>query len=290
MTEYGIRPPGRRLPSDTRLGPVTLQVGDLGRSLAYYRRVLGAREQEGEGGDVALTAPGSEEPLLILRERPGAAAPPRNGRLGLFHFAILLPTRQALGSFVRHLATMGERFGASDHLVSEAVYLYDPDGLGIEVYADRPRTSWGRQGRQLLMATDPMDLDGVVESARGTEWEGLPAGTVMGHMHLHVGDLAEAEAFYHEEVGFDKMVWSYPGALFLAAGGYHHHLGLNTWARGAPPAAEDEARLVEWSLVVPGAEDGRLLDPWGTPLRLRPTPPKMEVPHQLPGDADENGR
>ena len=107
-------------------------------------------------------------------------------------------------------------------------------------------------------------------SAQGALWKGPPSGTVMGHVHLHVGNLSEAEAFYHTEVGLDKMVWSYPGALFLAAGGYHHHLGLNTWARGASSPSEDEAQLLEWQLVLPGLEGDRLVvDPWGTPLRLR---------------------
>lgn len=269
-SDYGMRPPGFRMPEDTRLGPVTLQVGDLGRSLAYYRKILGARETEGPAGEVALAAHGSEEPLVVLREKPGARPAPLRSRLGLFHYAILLPDRASLGSFVAHLESLGEPFGASDHLVSEAVYLYDPDGLGIEVYADRPRSRWRHQNGQLLMATDPMDAEGVMASAEGTGWEGPPSGTVMGHVHLHVGDLSEAEAFYHAEIGLDKMVWSYPGALFLAAGGYHHHLGLNTWARGAPPPSEDEARLLEWQLVAPGLEGDRLVvDPWGTPLRLR---------------------
>lgn len=272
MDEYGIRPPGFRMPAETRLGPVTLQVGDLERSLGYYRRVLGMEKMTRSEGEVALAEKGSTEPLVILRERRGATPVPRRDRLGLFHYAILLPNRGSLGSFVRHLGSLGEAFGASDHVVSEAVYLYDPDGLGIEVYADRPRESWRHQGGQLLMATDPMDVDGVIESAKGAQWDGLPAGTVMGHVHLHVGDLAEAEAFYHEELGLDKMVWSYPGALFLAAGGYHHHLGLNTWARGAPPPGEHEAQLLEWELVVPDdVDEGLLTDPWGTRLRLRST-------------------
>ena len=176
----------------------------------------------------------------------------------------------------------------SDHLVSEAIYLTDPDGLGIEVYADRPRATWRSRGRQLVMATEPLDARELIAAGGGEPWTGMPAGTVIGHVHLHVGDLAAAEAFYHAALGFDKVVWEYPGALFLSAGGYHHHLGTNTWAAG-PAAAEDQARLLSWDIVVPTAHDAGAAaeslanagypveltnhgwvtrDPWGTTLRL----------------------
>ena len=164
---------------------------------------------------------------------------------------------------------------------------HDPDGLGIEVYADRPRTLWRQRGVELLMATDPLDIEDVIAAAGGRRWDGVPSGTAIGHMHLHVGDLAAGEAFYHAALGFDKTVWSYPGALFLAAGGYHHHLGTNIWAPG-PPATPNEARLMEWELVAPGgtaADAANSLhragyvaeqtdagysveDPWGTRVRL----------------------
>ncbi|MDX1493815.1 MAG: VOC family protein [Longimicrobiales bacterium] len=288
---YGVEPPGFRLPDATRLGPVRLQVADLERSLSYYAQVVGLVPVRDGGSSLALGAIDGGEPLIELVEHPGARPVPRRGRLGLFHFAILLPDRASLGSFVRQLKSEDIGFGASDHLVSEAVYLYDPDGLGIEVYADRPRASWRHQGRQLLMATDPMDVEDVMRSSDGSEWKGLPRGTRMGHVHLHVGELDAARRFYHDGLGMDLMVWSYPGALFLSAGGYHHHLGLNSWAAGAPPAAEDEARLLDWQLVLPssddvdralrslqglpdelasGREDGVVTDPWGTRLRLRP--------------------
>jgi catechol 2,3-dioxygenase len=275
---YGVAPPGFRLPAGLRLGTVRLQVSDLARSLEWYRRVLGL--QDGSA-------------LVELRERRGARPVPRRGRLGLYHFALLLPGRGFLARFVRHLGEIGERAGMSDHLVSEAVYLTDPDGLGIEVYADRPRESWRRNGRQLVMATEPLDLDDLLRAAGTERWTGMPAGTVMGHVHLHVGDLARAEAFYHAGLGLDKVVWGYPGALFLSAGGYHHHLGVNTWAAGAEPAGEDDARLLEWEIVLPdrrvvetalaslevsgapverGPAGGVVRDPWGTTLRL--TPPR----------------
>jgi catechol 2,3-dioxygenase len=182
----------------------------------------------------------------------------------------------------------------SDHFVSEAIYLTDPDGLGIEVYADRPRSAWTHQERQLTMTTIPLDVQAVVaaaeESAGGLSWTGMPAGTVIGHVHLYVSDLERAAKFYHEGLGFDKVVWNYPGALFLSAGGYHHHLGTNTWAAGAPVAGAEDARLLEWEVLVPTIQHAEgaarslttggtpterhgnswtVTDPWGTTLRIR---------------------
>ncbi|HEU0012198.1 MAG TPA: VOC family protein [Longimicrobium sp.] len=277
---YGLAPPGYRLPAATRLGRVVLQVADLARSLEWYGSVLGLRVLERSAGLAILGAQGGEAALVELREKPGASPVPRRGRLGLYHFAILLPDRAALGRFVAHLAEIGERAGASDHLVSEALYLNDPDGLGIEVYADRPRAAWRHAQRQLVMATDPLDLQDVVRAAGGERWTGMPPGTVIGHVHLYVGDIEQAAAFYHKRLGLDKVVWSYPGALFLSAGGYHHHLGVNTWAAGAAPAGGDDARLLEWHIVLPNADDvaaakrslgvdtDTARDPWGTQLRL----------------------
>jgi catechol 2,3-dioxygenase len=256
---YGIAPPGYRLPDATRLGCVRLQVADLARSVPYYEGVLGlrviSRDAASGGSSVALGAAGGNEVIVELHERRGASPVPRNGRLGLYHFAILLPDRVALGSFVAHLAAIGMRAGMSDHLVSEAIYLTDPDGLGIEVYADRPRSEWRHEGRQLLMTTEPLDVQDVVAAAAGASWTGMPDGTRLGHVHLFVSDLAAGEKFYHAGLGFDKVVWSYPGALFLSAGGYHHHLGTNTWAQHASPATDRDARLLEWEVVVPAATD-----------------------------------
>jgi catechol 2,3-dioxygenase len=290
---WGVPPPGYRLPEQTRLGAVRLQVADLQRSLAYYQEIIGLRVIEAAAGRATLGPVGANTPLLELRERPGATRAPRHGRLGLYHFALLLPDRAALGRFFVHLSHRGERVGAADHLVSEALYLRDPDGHGVEVYADRPRSSWQHTGGELAMATHPLDLHGLAQTAQGAPWTGMPPGTIMGHIHLHVGDLDLAEAFYHRALGLDKTVWTYPGALFLSAGGYHHHLGTNTWAVGATPAGANEARLLEWELVVPHAADvaaalnslvaagypvepdaesggGRVADPWGTVLRIRP--------------------
>lgn len=290
-TNSGTTSPGTavRLPDGLRLGQVRLQVSDLSQSLAYYTAVLGLRPRESGAGSAALYAENDPAPLVELEERRGVAPVRANSRLGLYHFAILLPDRAALGRFLAHLSRNGVRLGASDHLVSEALYLRDPDGLGIEVYADRPRSSWRRVNGELAMATEPLDTAGVLAAGQDVPWTGMPAGTVMGHVHLHVGDIDEASRFYHETLGLDRVVWSYPGALFLSAGGYHHHLGVNTWAGRAPAASEDDARLIEWRVVLPAESDveaavARLVnsghaverdqagwftsDPWGTPLRL----------------------
>ena len=288
--DYGQRPPGYRLPDATHLGAVRLQVASLERSLEWYARVLGTRVVARDGGRAVLAAQGSDAGLVELRERAGANPVPRRGRLGLYHYAILLPDRASLGRFVAHLAAIGERAGMSDHFVSEAIYLTDPDGLGIEVYADRPRSAWRADGGQLAMSTEPLDVHDLVAAAGDAPWRGMPAGTVIGHVHLHVGDLAEGERFYHRALGLDKVVWGYPGALFLSAGGYHHHLGTNTWARGADPAGDADARLLEWEIVLPSSgdvaaaadslrtegyrpiadgDDIVIADPWGTRVRLR---------------------
>jgi catechol 2,3-dioxygenase len=229
-------------------------VSDLAQSIAYYTDVLGFTASADEDG-VAVLATRDGVPLVELHERKGIRPVPRHGRLGLYHFAILLPDRQALGRFVAHLAEVGAYAGSADHLVSEALYLADPDGLGIEVYADRPRTQWKTNGREIAMTTAPLDLRALVRAADGERWTGMPAGTTIGHVHFHVATLPEAEAFYHSALGFDKVVWSYPGALFFSAGGYHHHVGTNTWAAGEPAATAQDARLIEWELRLPTAAD-----------------------------------
>jgi catechol 2,3-dioxygenase len=285
---YGIRPAAYRLPEATRLGRARLQVTSLARSLDFYTTVLGFRVIARHDDFATLGAHGDER--VIIELHAGATQPvPRGGRLGLFHFAILLPDRAALGRFLVHLAAIGARAGSSDHLVSEAVYLSDPDGLGIEVYADRPREMWRHAGRELTMTTIALDAESVAAAGADAPWTGMPAGTTLGHMHLHVGSLEDARAFYHESLGFDLVLWSYPGAPFFSAGGYHHHLGANTWAARQPSAAPNEARLLDWEIVLPDSEtvsaavaqmiargfeptvSGQrwsFRDPWGTQLTL----------------------
>lgn len=226
---YGVAPAGGfRLPDATRLGPVHLQVADLDRALGFYAGLLGFRPLARGANTAALGAAGDEAPVVVLHARAGARPMAPRGRLGLYHTAFLLPDRASLGRFVRRLAALGVRAGAGDHLVSEAFYLTDPDGLGVEVYADRPRDLWRRVGRELLMATDPVDAADLARAAGDVPWDGMPAGTRVGHVHLHVGDLARAGAFYGDALGFDRTTARYPGALFLGAGGYHHHVGTNT--------------------------------------------------------------
>ena len=290
MTELGVRPPGFRLPDETHIEGVRIQVADLDRSIEYYQSVLGMQvlNRTDERADLGVKSDGRA--LIRLVEKRGARPVSRRGLLGLYHFAVLLPDRPSLGRFVAHLGEIGAYAGTSDHLVSEAVYLTDPDGLGIEVYADRPRNTWRLADRQLEMATKPLDVPSVMESAVGKKWDGMPGGTTMGHVHFHVGDIDEAARFYHAGLGLDKIVWSYPGALFMSAGGYHHHVAVNTWAAGAPNASDDDARLLDWELVVPDSgavqaaaasiatagfevgHEGDVMvasDPWGIRLRLR---------------------
>jgi len=286
---YGITPPGYRLPDATHIGRVRLQVADLVRSIAYYETVIGLRVLERTSGRALMGAHDDTRVLVELQERAGVRPVARRGHIGLYHFAILLPDRASLGRFVAHLGQIGAYAGMSDHFVSEAVYLTDPDGLGIEVYADRPRAEWTYQDRQLSMTTIPLNVPDLIAAAGGRPWTGAPAGTVIGHVHLYVRELDSAEAFYHRALGLDKVVWGYPGALFMSAGGYHHHLGTNTWAAGAPLTTDDDARLLEWEVVVPTPADvnaaaqslegaGYLVDrtgdgvavrdPWGTQLRV----------------------
>jgi catechol 2,3-dioxygenase len=231
----------------------------------------------------------SDTVLLEIHEKPGVHSVERRGRIGLYHFAILLPDRPSLGRFLKHLADIGAQAGMSDHFVSEAIYLSDPDGIGIEVYADRPRSAWRHEARQLTMTTIPLDVEDLIAAGGNEPWTGAPRGTTIGHIHLYVRDIDAAAAFYHDALGFDKVVWNYPGALFMSAGGYHHHLGTNTWAASAPVASDDDAKLLEWEVVVPTTRDvddaaasleragfrversgetAAARDPWGTQLRL----------------------
>ena len=287
--DVGLPPPGFCLPPLTRVAVVRLQVRDLSRSVGYYEATLGLRVLSESGREVRLGAVPDELPLVVLREESRARPVPRR-HLGLFHFAILLPDRSSLGRFVDHVLSLEAPVGFADHAVSEAVYLTDPDGLGIEVYADCPRHTWRYEGRQLYMTTEPLDVRDLIAAGAGEPWAGIPSGTVVGHVHLSVDDLKLASAFFHEGLGLTQTVWSYPGALFFSAGGYHHHLATNTWSAGAPLPRPDDVRLLEWELVLPDMKDvhqaaeslrsaGQKVredgdeylaaDPWGTTVRLR---------------------
>jgi catechol 2,3-dioxygenase len=240
------------LPPETRMGPVELTVSDLERSLDYYRRAIGLSVLDQEDGRASL---GGDSELLVLDELPGAQPAPRN--TGLFHFALLVPERGELARWLAHaLREQVPLTGASDHFVSEAIYLRDPDAHGIEIYADRPREMWeGQVGR---MTTEPLDLEnllGELDDSQGAEFDALPGGTVMGHVHLQVAEIPETVRFYRDVLGFDLTVAIGSQAAFLSAGGYHHHVGANTWqSAGAPPPPEGSAALRRATIVFPDAE------------------------------------
>ncbi|ULH15757.1 VOC family protein [Deinococcus sp. KNUC1210] len=240
--------------SQLSLGPVTLTVSDLERSLAYYQDTIGLKVLQRADGSAVL---GTSVPLLELHEQT-RAKPSSPRHAGLYHFALLLPTRADLGRFVTHLIEEQRAVqGASDHLVSEAIYFQDPDGHGIEVYADRDAASWAWEAGQVRMGTVAADIQGIVEAAGPDRtWRGLPGGTVMGHVHLKVSDLERTRAFYTDLLGLDVVVdMAQQGALFVSQGGYHHHFGLNTWqSRGGAQPQDGEARLLRARVLVPEAD------------------------------------
>ena len=256
------RQPDSSIHPATTIGAVYLTVADLDRSLRFYQEALGFQVRQ-RAGDTARLGAGGPADLLVLAERPGAR--PTRRTTGLYHFAVLVPARLELARSLRRLAeTRTPLQGFSDHLVSEAIYLADPDGNGIEIYRDRPREEWPRKNDQIQMATDPLDLDGILaELERETEpWSGLHPQTTIGHIHLHVADLGAAQAFYHGVLGFDLIQRLAGSADFVSAGGYHHHIGYNTWAGvGAPPPPPDAAGLRYFVVRLPNdAELARVAD------------------------------
>ncbi|WP_151734834.1 VOC family protein ['Paenibacillus yunnanensis' Narsing Rao et al. 2020] len=278
------------LHQDTGIGKVQIRVSDLERSLKFYQEVIGLQLLRRQGSEAELTADG-EHPLLVLREIPQAKTLRSNSAAGLYHFAILVPDRPSLGLVLRNLIGSGIEIGQGDHLVSEALYIQDPDNNGIELYRDRPREGWEHDAQgNVIMTTDPVDVEGLLAASEGLAWNGLPAGTVIGHVHFHVGDLAEAAAFYVDALGFQPTTRFGNSALFISAGGYHHHMGLNIWAgHGAPAAPADAPGIDYFTLVLPDrteleaaaerirnagyrverAEDNvTLYDPWNIGIKL----------------------
>lgn len=241
------------LDADLEMGPVDLRIADLERSIDFYQRAIGLVVLD-KGDDWAELGPEGEAGNVVvsLHEHPGARPAPRNTS-GLYHFAILVPDRQALGRALRNLLERETPLqGASDHLVSEAIYLADPDGNGIEIYRDRDREEWVFDQDELRMATLPLDVSDLLRTADGAAQPfTMPHGTQIGHVHLHVGSLPAAEHFYIELVGFELVTRYGRQAAFLSEGGYHHHLGLNTWAgEGAPPPPLDAAGLISFTVVL----------------------------------------
>jgi catechol 2,3-dioxygenase len=239
------------------LGEVKLKVSNLDRSVGFYREVVGL-QVEVRQGNIARMGAGGNRTLLVLEQVPEAIVTPQRRFSGLYHFAILLPTREALGVALRRLVAGGIRIGQADHLVSEALYISDPDHNGIEIYRDRPRGEWEHDARgQVKMASDPIDWEGLLALADGQVESAMPPETIIGHVHLHVANLAEAERFYCDVLGFDMMAdYLRPeGALFVSAGGYHHHLGLNTWqGAGAPLPPSNGTGLAWYTIELSDAE------------------------------------
>ncbi len=265
------------LPAGTRVDAVHLRVADLERLEAFYQEVLGFTVL-GDDGVTATFGTGEGPPLLTLEASPAAPARPAEAT-GLYHMAFLLPSRAALGSMLIRVREAGYALqGVADHRVSEALYLADPEGNGIELYADRPRDRWAWRDGELTMATEPLDVVGLLQAGRHAASR-LPAGTRLGHLHLEVSSLAAAEAFYVDELGFDVTTRAYRGALFVSAGGYHHHLGLNVWkGEGAPRPPAGSLGLRGFTLRVPdeearrrilgGVEQGERTDPDDVVLRV----------------------
>lgn len=267
---------GDTLPEATSvMGPVTLVVHDLQRVVAFYRDGLGLRVQRSAASIVGLGAGGEE--LIILKERPDSPLPPPDAT-GLFHLAILLPSRAALAAQIEHLyrdeVPVG---GMADHRVSEAIYLADPEGNGIEIYSDRPRKTWVGADGTIQMPTEPLNVTSIMsERPPGAAWEGMPAGTVIGHVHLRVSDLPAAETFYRQTVGLEVTARYGKSATFMSFGGYHHHIGLNTWqSQGGPVPPEGALGLEHFEIRLPRGRDDeaggslKLRDPSGNHLILR---------------------
>jgi len=229
-------------------GEVHLRVLDIDRSINFYKEVIGFKVLTKEANKAVLTADGMT-PLLII-EQPANVTPKEPRRTGLFHFALLLPERADLGMIIKHFSENKIAIGASDHKVSEALYLSDPDGNGIEIYTDRDPSEWDWENGEVAMSTDPLDGESVVASSEGKRWNGLPRETLMGHVHLHVAHLPDTKIFYNA-LGFE-VATKYPQALFMSNGKYHHHIGLNTWSgEGAAKPSPNSVGLQSYTLVYP---------------------------------------
>jgi catechol 2,3-dioxygenase len=241
------------LPDQTRISQVHLRTANLQTALKFYAEVLGLKARHTPGSSASLSAGANGPELIVLSQDVDAPQrPPRS--TGLYHLALRYPGRQALGQAYQRLARKGYPVtGASDHGVSEAIYLSDPDGNGIELYADRPRAEWVWRNGQVAMVTKALDLDGLAVATGKSTTADPPLPSDIGHIHLSVADLAAAERFFGDYLGFSVTQRSYPGALFFAAGGYHHHIGVNTWAGTAAPHA-GSIGLVSYRLEVPCAE------------------------------------
>ncbi|QHE53487.1 VOC family protein [Pontibacillus sp. HMF3514] len=239
----------------TFVGHVELKVQDLEKSINFYENVIGFKKLKENNQKVVFTADGTTTLLSITQ--PENVKPKENRTSGLFHFAILLPNRLELAKALKHLHQHHVQIGASDHLVSEALYLNDPDGNGIEIYSDRDSGEWEWNNGEVNMAVDPLNFENLLAEVGDGEWTGLPSDTVMGHIHLHVSDLPKSEEFYGKGLGFQIVNRYGNQALFMSTGNYHHHIGLNTWAGvGVPAPLETSVGMKFFTLVYP-SEDVR---------------------------------
>lgn len=273
----------------TFVGHVKLKVEDLNRSLSFYQDIIGFDILEQTESTAKLTADGKTSILSIVQ--PEGVLPKEPRTTGMYHFALLLPEREDLANIILHLHKHSIQMGAADHLVSEAIYLSDPDGNEIEIYVDRDPSVWSWSNDEVAMTTDPLDIEGILQTRTNDNgWDRLPQGTIMGHIHLHVAELNKTEEFYVKGLGFDVVNRFGKQALFLSAEKYHHHIGLNTWkGEGAPKPTEnsvgmesvmfvyaDEAtrkQTIENIEKIGGSvtvEDGRILtyDPSGIRIEL----------------------
>lgn len=240
--------------ADAEIAYIRLCVNDLKKSEAFYSTLLGFREVARTDSEVALSPTGQPPFQIHLKENP-AAKRPQPGSAGLFHVAIRFPDRQALAkTLLRLIENRYPIQGASDHAVSEAIYLTDPEGNGVELYCDRPRSEWRRNNGEIHMVTEPLDVEGLLQTADG-KWEGIHPQTDIGHVHLSVTSLAKAEEFYANIIGFGVTTRSYPGALFLAAGDYHHHIGTNIWgSRNGSARQENTTGILAFGVSLPRKE------------------------------------
>ncbi|MFS0857839.1 VOC family protein [Paenibacillus taichungensis] len=245
-----------QIPATTHLGEVSLRISNLDRSIQFYTEVVGLKLLERSDKVATLTADGKQS-LLRLEQLTDAVTMPVRSTSGLYHFAILLPDRKSLGLALRNLAESGIEIGQGDHLVSEAFYISDPDQNGIEIYADRARDTWKRDAdNNYIMSSDPVDVESLFALATNEPWQGLPAGTVIGHVHFHVRSLEESRRFYTGVLGFDIVGnFANMSALFVSAGGYHHHIGLNIWAgTGAPVNPANATGIDYFTIIYDGKE------------------------------------
>jgi catechol 2,3-dioxygenase len=255
----------------THIGRIGVVAKDARNVANFYKDVIGLRELRHAGGVITLGV--GDRPLMEI-EQSAAIRPDDPRAAGLYHTAFLMPSRAELGRWIRHaVQNRVQLTGAADHLVSEALYLNDPEGNGIEIYADRDRKNWSMDGDRVKMANSALDGDGIVASSQGLpDWTGAPDNALIGHVHLRVGDANKAREFWNDQLGFDTMLEYGPQAVFLSSGGYHHHIGANSWqSRGAGPRDKDRTGLQWVELLQKGpATPKTITDPWGTEIRVAP--------------------